>query len=212
MSVVPPPPRRSLPTRPCWRPTSTASLSASLIFFFIVITAGGFYAAKWRRPQSMESLDEWGLGGRGFGTLDHLVPARRRPLHGVHVRRRTGRDVRDRRGQRLLRRAVHDRGLPADLHLHAAAVVGRAPPRLRHAGRLRPWPLRLARPVAGGRGHRHPRDDALHRAAAGRHPGGARDDRARSAATRLVARTCRCSSPSRCSRPTPTPPACGRRR
>jgi len=40
-----------------------------LIFFFIVITAGGFYAAKWRRPQSMDSLNEWGLGGRGFGTV-----------------------------------------------------------------------------------------------------------------------------------------------
>src|SRR6476620_927676 len=40
-----------------------------LIFFFVVVTAGGFYAAKWRRPQSMESLNEWGLGGRGFGTV-----------------------------------------------------------------------------------------------------------------------------------------------
>src|SRR6476620_3656534 len=39
-----------------------------LIFFFVVVTAGGFYAAKWRRPQSMESLNEWGLGGRSFGT------------------------------------------------------------------------------------------------------------------------------------------------
>ena len=28
----------------------------------------GFWAARWRRPTSMESLDEWGLGGRSFGT------------------------------------------------------------------------------------------------------------------------------------------------
>jgi SSS family solute:Na+ symporter len=40
-----------------------------LIFFFVVITAGGFYAARWRKPDNMESLHEWGLGGRGFGTV-----------------------------------------------------------------------------------------------------------------------------------------------
>ena len=28
----------------------------------------GFWARRWRRPTSMESLDEWGLGGRSFGT------------------------------------------------------------------------------------------------------------------------------------------------
>jgi solute:Na+ symporter, SSS family len=39
-----------------------------VIFFFAVVTAGGFVAARWRRPDSMHSLDEWGLGGRGFGT------------------------------------------------------------------------------------------------------------------------------------------------
>ncbi|MEP6599837.1 MAG: sodium:solute symporter [Actinomycetota bacterium] len=40
-----------------------------LIFFFLLVTAGGFLAARWRRPDSMASLDEWGLGGRGFGTI-----------------------------------------------------------------------------------------------------------------------------------------------
>jgi SSS family solute:Na+ symporter len=40
-----------------------------LIFFFIVVTFGGFYAARWRKPESMHSLDEWGLGGRSFGTI-----------------------------------------------------------------------------------------------------------------------------------------------
>ncbi len=29
----------------------------------------GFVAARWRRADSMDSLDEWGLGGRGFGTF-----------------------------------------------------------------------------------------------------------------------------------------------
>jgi len=40
-----------------------------LIFFFVVVTAGGFIAARWKRPESMNSLEEWGLGGRGFGTM-----------------------------------------------------------------------------------------------------------------------------------------------
>ena len=41
---------------------------AVLIFFFVVVAMAGFWAARWRRPASMESLDEWGLGGRSFGT------------------------------------------------------------------------------------------------------------------------------------------------
>ncbi len=40
-----------------------------LVFFFVVVTLGGFYAARWRKPDSMQSLDEWGLGGRSFGTI-----------------------------------------------------------------------------------------------------------------------------------------------
>ncbi|MFD1824862.1 MULTISPECIES: monocarboxylate uptake permease MctP [Mumia] len=39
-----------------------------LILLFALVTVMGFYAARWRRPHSMESLDEWGLGGRKFGT------------------------------------------------------------------------------------------------------------------------------------------------
>jgi SSS family solute:Na+ symporter len=42
---------------------------AVVIFFFVVVTFGGFFAVRWRRADSMESLDEWGLGGRGFGTV-----------------------------------------------------------------------------------------------------------------------------------------------
>src|ERR671931_2562389 len=40
-----------------------------VLFFFALVTVGGFIAARWRKPESMSSLDEWGLGGRGFGTI-----------------------------------------------------------------------------------------------------------------------------------------------
>jgi SSS family solute:Na+ symporter len=39
-------------------------------FFFLLVTLAGFWAARWRRSHAgMASLDEWGLGGRSFGTL-----------------------------------------------------------------------------------------------------------------------------------------------
>jgi SSS family solute:Na+ symporter len=34
---------------------------------FVIVAALGFVAAKWRRPATMDHLDEWGLGGRNFG-------------------------------------------------------------------------------------------------------------------------------------------------
>jgi SSS family solute:Na+ symporter len=37
------------------------------IFLFGVVTVLGFVAARWRRAESLEHLDEWGLGGRNFG-------------------------------------------------------------------------------------------------------------------------------------------------
>ena len=39
-----------------------------LIALFLLVTVMGFMATRWRRPTTMESLDEWGLGGRSFGT------------------------------------------------------------------------------------------------------------------------------------------------
>src|SRR4051794_19476006 len=36
---------------------------------FLLVTVMGFAAARWRRAESMETLDEWGLGGRSFGTF-----------------------------------------------------------------------------------------------------------------------------------------------
>src|SRR5580704_10502281 len=38
------------------------------LFFFALVTIMGFVAAKWRRPKTLARLDEWGLGGRQFGT------------------------------------------------------------------------------------------------------------------------------------------------
>ncbi|MFI9628264.1 monocarboxylate uptake permease MctP [Streptomyces sp. NPDC052042] len=38
------------------------------VFFFAVVTVMGFLAARWRRAENEASLDEWGLGGRSFGT------------------------------------------------------------------------------------------------------------------------------------------------
>ncbi|MGW5643720.1 monocarboxylate uptake permease MctP [Saccharopolyspora sp. NPDC003752] len=41
---------------------------AVLVLLFAVVAVLGFWASRWRRPASMDSLDEWGLGGRSFGT------------------------------------------------------------------------------------------------------------------------------------------------
>ena len=35
---------------------------------FVLVAVLGFVAAHWRRPTSLAHLDEWGLGGRQFGT------------------------------------------------------------------------------------------------------------------------------------------------
>jgi len=43
--------------------------SASVfIFFFLLVTVMGFAAANWKRGDVSSHLDEWGLGGRQFGT------------------------------------------------------------------------------------------------------------------------------------------------
>ena len=42
---------------------------AIFLFFFLLVTVLGFFAARWRRTDTLDSLDEWGLGGRGFGTF-----------------------------------------------------------------------------------------------------------------------------------------------
>ncbi|MFC1417338.1 monocarboxylate uptake permease MctP [Streptacidiphilus cavernicola] len=39
------------------------------LLFFVAVTGVGFFAARWRRAENALHLDEWGLGGRGFGTV-----------------------------------------------------------------------------------------------------------------------------------------------
>src|SRR4051812_8145767 len=36
-------------------------------FLFLLVSGMGFVAARWRAPENMAHLDEWGLGGRSFG-------------------------------------------------------------------------------------------------------------------------------------------------
>jgi SSS family solute:Na+ symporter len=40
-----------------------------VVALFVIVTGVGFAAARWRRAADMMHLDEWGLGGRGFGTF-----------------------------------------------------------------------------------------------------------------------------------------------
>jgi SSS family solute:Na+ symporter len=50
---------------------NTLHITALVVFcvFFALVTAAGFWAARWRRPRAgMASLEEWGLAGRSFGT------------------------------------------------------------------------------------------------------------------------------------------------
>jgi SSS family solute:Na+ symporter len=44
------------------------SALAVLVGLFLLVTIMGFWASNWRRGEHLESLDEWGLGGRKFGT------------------------------------------------------------------------------------------------------------------------------------------------
>ncbi|WP_051752595.1 monocarboxylate uptake permease MctP [Streptosporangium amethystogenes] len=47
-----------------------AHLTEIIVFtvLFLLVSGMGFVAARWRRPDSLASLDEWGLGGRSFGS------------------------------------------------------------------------------------------------------------------------------------------------
>src|SRR5438874_1624350 len=41
---------------------------AVLVGLFLLVTVMGFWASNWRRGEHLASLDEWGLGGRKFGS------------------------------------------------------------------------------------------------------------------------------------------------
>ena len=108
-----------------------------------------------------------------FRHAHHLVPGRRRSVHGLHVYRRAGARLRRRR-HRVLRGALHDHDL-SDLVSRVPAALVRLPQaQLHHRGRFRARPFRQSLAGAGRRGHRHRRHDAVHRAAAGRPAGGDR--------------------------------------
>ena len=180
------------------------------VFLFLLVTVLGFAAARWRRAKDLDSLDEWGLGGRGFGTFIAWF------LIGGDIYT-----------------AYTFIAVPATLYAGSAVGFFAVPytivvypliflflPRLwsvshRHGyvtpadfveGRYDSRPLALAVALTGilatmpyialqlvgmqvvlaGDGDRHGR------------------------ATTGSSRTCRCSSPSRCSRPTPTRAGCAR--
>ncbi|MFI6757992.1 monocarboxylate uptake permease MctP [Micromonospora sp. NPDC050417] len=48
-----------------WRDHLTEIIVFTLLF--LLVSAMGFVAARWRAPKDMAHLDEWGLGGRSFG-------------------------------------------------------------------------------------------------------------------------------------------------
>src|SRR6476620_9330136 len=37
------------------------------VVLFVLVSGMGFFAARWRRADDLEHLDQWGLGGRNFG-------------------------------------------------------------------------------------------------------------------------------------------------
>ena len=171
---------------------------AIVIALFLLVTGLGFAAARWRRAESLDNVEEWGLGGRKFGgwiTWFLLggdiytaytfvaVPALVFGLGAIGFFAVPYTII------------VYPMVLLAAIRLWSVAH--------RH-GFVTPADFVRARygsslARARDRGHRNRRDDALHRAAARRHRGGREDDRARRA-------TCRSSSPLRCSPPTPTHP------
>src|SRR5215510_6056569 len=38
------------------------------VAIFVIVSAMGFFAARWQRAHDMNHIDEWGLGGRQFGS------------------------------------------------------------------------------------------------------------------------------------------------
>ena len=153
--------------------SATPNVTALTVFvlLFGIVALMGFLAARWRQG-SGPALAEWGLGGRRFGTVITwfllggdlytaytfiAVPALMfgaGPIGFFAV------------PYTILIYPMLLSGLPA-------AVVGCAPARLCHRRRFRARPFRQPLAGAGRRGHRPGRDDALYRAAAGRHAGGA---------------------------------------
>ena len=150
----------------------TALIIFILLFGFI--TWLGFAAARWRNGD-LDHAARMGARRPALRHHGHLVPGRRRPLHRLHLHRRAGAGVRRRRG-RLLRGALHDPDLSDPVSGVSAALVRLPQAQLHHRGGFRARPLRQSLAGARGDADRDRRDHALHRAAAGRAPGGDRRD------------------------------------
>ena len=143
-----------------------------VLVLFVIVTVVGFAAAPLAARGEHDAPERVGAGGPRLRHVHHVVPARRRPLHRLHVHRRACAGVR--LGfDRLLRGLLHDHGVPDRVHLPAQAVVGLPGAQLGHARRLHPGQVRLTRAGARHGLHRHSRADAVYRAAARRHPVGA---------------------------------------
>ena len=61
-----------------------------VIIMFVVVTLVGFAAARWRQAEDRLHLNEWGLGGRGFGIfitwflLGGDIPTYKKGVGGIH--------------------------------------------------------------------------------------------------------------------------------
>ena len=115
----------SAPTSPLVISDVDYTALAVLVVLFVVVAVLGFMAARLRRGDSLESLDEWGLGGRKFGSWITwfllggdiytaytfvAVPAAMFALGAVSG---------------FFAVPYTDRPVPDHLHLHGPAVVGR---------------------------------------------------------------------------------------
>ena len=141
-----------------------------VVFFFLLVSVLGFLAARWRKASQANHLDEWGLGGRSFG--------------GWITWFLLGGDLYTAYTFVAVPAALTAGGRSASSPCRTRSSCGRwSSCSCRGCGRSRasaatsPPPTsssgRHGSQVAGTRGrHRRRRgDDAVHRAAAGRHPG-----------------------------------------
>ena len=168
------------------------AVALTIVFIlFLVVTVVGFAAARWRRAENTLHLDEWGLGGRGFGTFVTWF------LLGGD-----------------LYTAYTFIAVPARSTASGAAGFFAVPytimvfpivfvflPRLWSVSRLHGYvtPADFVRGRYGSSGlalavarHRHPGHHALHRPATGRHPGRADVMGIGAASPTGSSRTCRC--------------------
>ncbi len=118
---------------------------AVFVFFFALVTVMGFFAARWKAGPVGAHLDEWGLGGRQFGTwitwflvggdfyTAYTVIAVPALVYAVGA-------------YGFFRAALYHHRLSLRIRGDAAAVEGGARQWPRHRGRRGPRHLQLPRP------------------------------------------------------------------